>query len=330
MKKTIEVTAHLFFWFVFTLFVLMLAKIYLQAKPDAAFSGHLAYIVFLELVMGVIFFYTTFFGIALAGKNNKYRFILTGILIFLLILFAWPALHFGIWQVLSSVVPHIIVIFLAVVFRKFSDSIRMEKEKQELMLQNTRSELALLKMQISPHFLFNTLNNIDYLITKDSSKASVSISKLGDILRYMIYDARVDKISLAAELKHIQDYIELVRLRALDENYIVLSINGNAGHLQIAPMLCIPLIENACKHASDRDGRNIIEIRIEVNDNELYFNVNNEFNIAKKTEATDANGIGLNLVKRRLELIYQGKHHLNLSQINRRYTAELRLELDEY
>ena len=123
------------------------------------------------------------------------------------------------------------------VFRRFSDSIRLEREKQELLLQNTQSELALLKMQVSPHFLFNTLNNIDYLITSDVKKASDSIAKLGDMLRYMIYDAKAEKIPLSRELRNIEDYIELIRLRTSGAKYLKYNLVGHTGHLQIAPML---------------------------------------------------------------------------------------------
>jgi LytS/YehU family sensor histidine kinase len=101
----------------------------------------------------------------------------------------------GFWEVMSSIVPHILVIFLAIIFRRFSDSTRLEHEKQALKIQNVQSELDFLKMQVSPHFLFNTLNNIDYLITVDSDKASGAISKLGSILRYMIYETNAETIS---------------------------------------------------------------------------------------------------------------------------------------
>ena len=277
MKKSIEITAHIFFWMIFTAFVVILSQIYLQAKPDSALSQHFTYLVFLELIMALILFYTAFLGIPLARRNNRNLMILTLLLLFLVAFFAWPATRKGLWEVLSSVIPHIIVIFLAVVFRRFSDSIRLEKEKQELLLQNTQSELALLKMQVSPHFLFNTLNNIDYLISNDVAKASDCITRLGGILRYMIYDAKAEKITLAQEIKNIEDYIELIRLRTSGTGYLNYSLEGNTGYLQIAPMLFIPLIENAYKHSSRKEGNNIINIAIEVNENKIEFRVNNEY-----------------------------------------------------
>jgi LytS/YehU family sensor histidine kinase len=329
MNKRVEIAVHLFFWTVFTAFVFILSKVYLQAKPDAPFSNHLLYVIFLELIMGLIFFYTTFFGLTLIKKKIINLVILLVILLILLVFFAVPAMKVGIWQVMSSLIPHTIVIFLAIIFRKFSDSIRLEQEKQSLILQNTKSELALLKMQLSPHFLFNTLNNIDYLVGTDTEKASDSISKLGAILRYMIYDAKAEKISLSKELKHIEAYIELVRLRTTGKNYLNYKVLGQTGHLKIAPMLFLPLIENAYKYSSTREGENIIDIDIEITDNNLHFIISNEYDSSVKSDTSEG-GLGLTIVKRRLELIYPGKYSFNNFKDLNRYKIELILLLDEY
>ena len=328
MKKSIEISVHIFFWIVFAAFAFMLSKIYLQAKPDATFGNHLVYVISLEVVMGLIFFYTTFFGIRWAHKRISRYLILSALLLFLLLFFAYPAMSFGIWQVLSSIIPHVIIIFLAVIFRRFSDSIRLEQENQALQLQNTQSELALLKMQISPHFLFNTLNNIDYLVTFDTEKASGSIAKLGAVLRYMIYDAEVEKIALEKEMKHIEDYIDLLRLRTSGENYLQYRLNGRPEQWRIAPMLFLPLIENAYKHSSAKEGENIISIDIRIEKSSLQFVISNEYDTYRKSTAK-AGGLGLNIVKRRLELIYPERHSLTITKDNKRFKVELTLELDE-
>jgi two-component system LytT family sensor kinase len=330
MKKTVEIIAHIFFWLIFTAFVIILSRIYLQARPDSELSQHFVYIVSLEIIMALILFYTTFLGILPARRSKKNLTILVVVLLSQLTFFAFPATRHGIWEILSSLIPHIIVIFLAVVFRRFSDSIRLEREKQELLLQNTQSELALLKMQVSPHFLFNTLNNIDYLISKDVVKASNSISKLGDMLRYMIYEAKAEKIPLSREIRQIEDYIGLIRLRTSGENYLNYMLTGQPGHLQIAPMLFVPLIENAYKHSSAKEGENIISISVDVHESNVIFRVNNEFENSPKTEVISTNGIGLNLVRRRLELIYPDRFSFNISENNNRFYVELKLKLDEY
>lgn len=329
MKKSLEIYVHVFFWIVFTAFVFMLSKIYLQAKPDAPLANHLFYVIFLELVMGLIFFYLTYFGIPWFRKKKINLAVLAVILLFLLMCFAYPAMRIGVWQVMSSIIPHVIVIFLAVIFRKYFNAIRLEGEKQTLLLQNAQSELALLKMQVSPHFLFNTLNNIDYLVTHDAAKASGAISKLGAILRYMIYDAAAEKIALSKELQHIEDYIELVRLRTSGVNYLKYQLSGIAGHLKIAPMLFQPLIENAYKHSSTKEGENIINIDIQIANKNLHFLINNEFESSHKTVSFEG-GLGLNIVKRRLELLYPNRHNLNITKDNRNFKVELTIELDDY
>lgn len=328
MKKSIEISVHLFFWIVFAAFAFMLSKIYLQAKPDAQFGNHLGYVISLEVVMGLIFFYTTFFGIPWARKSISRYLILASGLLFLLLFFAYPAMSFGIWEVLSSIIPHVIVIFLAIIFRRFSDSIRLEQEKQALLLQNTQSELALLKMQLSPHFLFNTLNNIDYLVTFDTEKASGSIAKLGAILRYMIYEAEVEKIALEKELKHIEDYIDLLRLRTSGDNYLQYHLEGQSGQIQIAPMLFLPLIENAYKHSSVKEGENIIRIDLSIEKRILRFVISNQYDTYRKVRSKEG-GLGLNIVKRRLDLIYPGKHTFIITKDNKWFKVELTLELDE-
>jgi hypothetical protein len=123
MKKSIEITAHLSLWILFLLLVIVQCQVGLQAKPDAPFAQHLPYVVFLELVMGLIFFYTAFFGIPPARRKSSNAFILSAVLLLLLIVFAYPATHFGIWQVMSSVVPHTGLIFLGFVFRGLSDPV---------------------------------------------------------------------------------------------------------------------------------------------------------------------------------------------------------------
>jgi sensor histidine kinase YesM len=330
MKKSVEIIAHVFFWMIFTALVIILSQIYLQAKPESALSNHFFYLVFLELVMSLILFYTTFLGISLAGRNKKSLIILAAIILSLLAFFAIPATRHGLWETLSSLIPHIIVIFLAVVFRRFSDSIRLEMEKQELLLQNTQSELALLKMQVSPHFLFNTLNNIDYLISHDVVKASNSISKLGDMLRYMIYEAKDEKIPLSREIRNIEDYIELIRLRTSGADFLKYDLTGHPGHLRIAPMLFVPLIENAYKHSSTKEGDKIISIFIKIDENTVIFNVSNEFDSLATNEDKPGKGIGLTLVKRRLEIIYPEKNIFKITRKNNHFNVELKLILDEY
>jgi hypothetical protein len=132
MKKSIGIVAHLILWVVFVLLVITYSKLYLLASPDAPFASHFNYVVFLELMMGLIFFYITFVGIRLSRGRFMYRIILVTLLLLLLLIFAYPATRFGFWQVMSSLIPHLAIIFLALIFRTLSDNGKLAIEKQAL------------------------------------------------------------------------------------------------------------------------------------------------------------------------------------------------------
>lgn len=127
MKRSVEITVHVIFWVLFTAVTVMLSKLYLEAKPDAPFAPHFTYVITLEVVMGLIFFYTTFFCLPWARRNGTNTAILVAILLALTLFFAFPAMKFGMLQVMSSVIPHVFLIFLAFIFRRFSDLYRYKQ-----------------------------------------------------------------------------------------------------------------------------------------------------------------------------------------------------------
>ena len=202
------------------------------------------------------------------------------------------------------------------------------KEKQkELEKKNLQSELNLLRSQINPHFLFNTLNNIDALLRKDPEQASGLLIKLSVQMRYMLYDSNIEKISLASEIEFIKDYISLQKLRVKNDKAIKFVVDGQFEDKVIAPMLFIPFIENAFKHCTSKETSNAIEIHILESENDLNFysgNLNDPENTGNKDKT---GGIGLDLVKRRLDLIYPGKHFLEVTDNNNRFTVKLKLQL---
>jgi two-component system LytT family sensor kinase len=136
------------------------------------------------------------------------------------------------------------------------------KMKEELSQKNYEMELALVKSQLDPHFLFNTINNIDVLILKDPTEASNYLNKLSDIMRFMLFDTKTDEISLAKEIKYIEKYIELQKIRTSNSNYVNFSVNGIPDSKTIAPMIFIPFIENAFKHTTNKKIENAININI--------------------------------------------------------------------
>lgn len=214
---------------------------------------------------------------------------------------------------------------IALVIKGFIQWFDEIKLKEELAAKNFEMESALLKSQINPHFLFNTLNNIDFLIAKDAEKASEYLNKLSDILRYMVYDAKDEKITLSKELAYIEKYLELQKIRTNNPDYVNLKITGKAENLTIAPMIFFPFIENAFKHTENNKRTNKIEIKILIEDKKIVFECENTFQ--KSVENPDYGGLGNQLITKRLMMIYPERHFLEINDSGKIYRAELTINL---
>jgi two-component system, LytTR family, sensor kinase len=180
----------------------------------------------------------------------------------------------------------------------------------------------LVKSQLDPHFLFNTINNIDILILKNATQASDYLNKLSDIMRFMLYETKTDRISLSSELEYIKKYIELQKIRTANSNYIKLSVTGTCEGKTIAPMVFIPFIENAFKHTTNKKLEHAITISISIEENVISFICENKYNTTSKKEQEN-NGLGNDLIQKRLNLIYPEKHKLNIINQNGLYSVYL-------
>ncbi|MFZ4523256.1 MAG: sensor histidine kinase [Bacteroidales bacterium] len=203
-------------------------------------------------------------------------------------------------------------------------------QAEKLAKQNLQSELALLKNQINPHFLFNTLNNIDSLIKSNTEKASQTLLKLSDILRYMIYDTNVARVRLPDEISHIESYIDLQKIQHANLELVSFSVLGNPGNIEIAPMLFIPFVENAFKHCTDKSTPAAIRISFTITGNRVIFESVNISDNAQRINKDDASGIGLAIVGRRLELLYPGKHILTIKEENGTFNVTLTVTTHEH
>ncbi|HTA62280.1 MAG TPA: histidine kinase [Bacteroidia bacterium] len=194
--------------------------------------------------------------------------------------------------------------------------------KEELNKKNYEMELALVKNQINPHFLFNTINNIDVMITKDATQASAYLNKLSDIMRFMLYETKTEKIPLSKELTYIEKYIDLQKIRTSNINYVNYQVEGDGGNLVIAPMLFIPFIENAFKHAENKKLDNAVNIKLTLSKEMIVFECENKFsNIA--TNNDEQSGLGNELIAKRLQLLYPNKHTLHVTNKNLTYSVKL-------
>lgn len=197
--------------------------------------------------------------------------------------------------------------------------------KEQLEKQNVATSLELLKAKINPHFLFNTLNNIDVLIEKDATTASVYLKKLSDILRFTLYESPSDTIPLKRELDYILQYIDLQKIRTSNPHFVTVDFSGAKNEAEIAPMLFIPFIENAFKYSTNKKIDNAIVINIATQANTITFNCNNVYDANE--QITGEGGLGLTIMKERLQLLYPGKHQLEINKTAERFIVNLTITI---
>jgi hypothetical protein len=197
---------------------------------------------------------------------------------------------------------------------------------QQIENEKLSTELAYLKAQINPHFLFNTLNSIYALTFMKSDKAPESITRLSDIMRYVITEAAQDTVPLEKEIHYLNSYISLEKLRLTEKVKLDYSVTGAITNQRIAPLIFIALIENAFKYGVSTSENSTISISVDINNYELTLNV---FNNKLRYKQNGSGGLGIANLKRRLNLLYSGKHSLTLSEDDKGFTANLMLQLDD-
>lgn len=221
--------------------------------------------------------------------------------------------------------PVICAMFLSLRFLK-SYHKKMEESKV-LVSENNQSQLGLLKAQIHPHFLFNTLSNIHSFTITKTSVASELVSKLSATLRYMIYDCEAPLVCLEKELSMIKDYTELERVRYSDALSMKVAIEGDLKGKMIAPLFLIPLVENAFKHGTSQVLKNPwIDLKIVVTDLFLFMDLSNS-KPQETLRINDKSGIGLANVWKRLKLIYPDEHSLVIQSGTDSFMIQIKLPL---
>lgn len=209
--------------------------------------------------------------------------------------------------------------------RVYQTLVKDQNQRLKLEKQTLHSELALLRSQINPHFLFNTLNNIDLLVFKDQQKASDSIVKLSEIMRYMLYESNTAQVPLDREIQYLVSMIDLMRLRLKGANFIAFSVDGDSKNKYLPPMLLVPFVENAYKHGKKIGPSPGIEIKLEISSENYLFSVINQVDKGKIQSKDKVGGIGLNNVMRRLDLIYGNDYVLNILNTDNLFKVILKL-----
>jgi len=222
---------------------------------------------------------------------------------------------------------------IALFYLAFSVALHFSKAwyfQQELIrkmeMEKLNAELDYLKAQINPHFVFNSLNTIYFQIDRENETARRSLSGFSDMLRYQLYECNGSEIPIEKEIRYLENYVALQQLRK-DDNYDISFTRGeDLEGFSISPLLLIPFVENAFKHVSHHSGKN--EIRIGLSRSGDSFRVS-VYNTKEKKTKTDYAGIGLMNVKRRLELLYNGRHELTIYDHPESFEVKLSLRIRE-
>lgn len=207
----------------------------------------------------------------------------------------------------------------------FTHWLRYNLRIDELESTTLQSELTFLKNQINPHFLFNMLNNANVLIKRNPEEASKVLFKLEDLLRYQINDSSRERVSLASDIRFLNDYLNLEKIRR-DNFRFTMEQEGDIESIWIQPLLFIPFVENAVKHSFDSEHPSSVRISFKVDDNRLEFHCENS-KPSVAVSKSKVGGIGLANIQRRLGLLYPDRYQLELKEDETRYSVILSITL---
>jgi two-component system, LytTR family, sensor kinase len=287
---------------VFYLFYLVLAPLFLNRKKIAEFFGFS----FLIVLAMPFFGYTLLFitkGFFEGSLHNLYR-------------------DYSIRMHMSGYFPVLIAAVFGSFFRVILNWYTTLNQKAELDRQKLIVELDLLKSKLNPHFLFNTLNNIDSLIHQNSEKASAALIRLSEMMRYLTYETSSETVELQKEIVYIRNFIELCRMRIKSPEDIRFEVRGELNVL-IAPALFVPLIENAFKFASFRNKVPCVDINLSSDNGIITFDISNIYENNSNISETGNSGYGILNLKKRLELTYPEKYQFVIDHGESLYHVKL-------
>ena len=357
-KKSDQVRRHLLFWTVWGIYFISLHLAAPFLGPKDSYFNNIPYtategfLIFISLIP--ICYLTVYLILPIYTKRKK---LLMAILLFV---FSWIAYYFLyqlVWGnvfpvLLTQIVPEkylpeaprpektwkfmgLLAVFLGGItntafvagFKYIKQWYLKEQKNMQLQKENAESQLQLLTAQVHPHFLFNTLNNIYSQTQTESPKGSKMIMELSDVLRYILTEGGKKHVPLQKELAMIQDYINLEKIRYGNKLDLHLSMPPDTGQLQIAPLLLLPFIENCFKHGASKFlNAPWVNLKIEIDGGELNMKLMNG-KAAGQQNVHQQLGTGINNVKKRLELLYPGKHELQINDETDVFIVNLNLIL---
>jgi hypothetical protein len=227
----------------------------------------------------------------------------------------------------DNVIPHFLLVSTGAAFKLLVDYARVQKRLGEMAKEKAEAELNFLKSQINPHFLFNSLNSVYFLIDKENPRARQALHKFSDMLRYQLYECNDDKIPIEKEIGYLRDYVDLQKLRRDTHDEVQFTCSENVKGFLIEPLLLMPFVENSFKHLShfSQGRKNLVKINADRANGEFYFTVENT--IEYNSTRDPVGGIGLKNVRRRLELLYDKKHELHIRENGELFKIELKIKI---
>jgi sensor histidine kinase YesM len=235
--------------------------------------------------------------------------------------------YYNWWEIVGFFTA--IIVFTSLVKLSKASFLLQDLQQQLLLLEKEKvdMELASLRSQVNPHFFFNTLNSIYSLSLDKDDRLPATILQLSGIMRYYLYESKGEKVPLDKEISILKDYIELQRIRSADNLEVKLNLTGETDEIFISPLLLITIAENAFKHgAKGINDDPFIHVEILINGRHLKFKVENKKGKVD-TDLQKEKGVGLDNVRRRLELLYPFKHQLQIHDTDNLFSVELNVEL---
>ncbi|MFC1725926.1 sensor histidine kinase [candidate division KSB1 bacterium] len=322
-----RIVYHLVFWSVIALYI------FLTIKAEFGTVSISFLLTGLLILFQVIISYSNFFFIERFLYKKKYT-------LYLISLFTVVAVYSSIFHYLfktyfnytssifQTIVSVLFLIFFTSAIKVIKKGIAQYLEFQDLKEKRLRAENDLLKAQVNPHFLFNTLNSLYGLCLKDSKKAPDAILELSEIMRYMVEAGKKETVSVHSEIKFIKNYISLENLRLVNKPDITIDIEGDTLNTRVPPMILIPFIENCFKHGIDSTSAGaFINIMLNINKTDLRFAVRNSKSKNNKNSRYESPGTGIANTTRRLELIYPDRHMLKITDNTDDFYIDLSIKL---
>jgi sensor histidine kinase YesM len=338
-KKWLAVSLHVLFWALIFSFPFLLRQVInnnASHRPQINFGGFY-YLSFADNFVRLLLFYANAYlfipRLVYKKKYGQYLLVLTGTMGIMLLLNQFffnlfiKELTYKVWNFFVFNLPFFFFIIIAsAAFRIIKDRVEETQRMKEKETENLKTELSFLRSQVSPHFMFNIMNNMVALARKKSELLEPSLIKLSSLLRYMLYETE-EKVSLQKEIEYLQSYIDLQRQRFGSNMTIKACLESVNNNYEIEPMLLIPFVENAFKHGTGLANAEIY-IDLKVENSILSFSVRNTFEEASAEIKDKTSGIGLNNVQRRLALLYHNKHSLLITKQNNWFIASLQIVLN--